>query len=431
MKSIIHLLQKELHIPTQYPLVLSVSGGIDSMSLVSMLLNSGYRLIVVHFNHLKRDESIIEKDLVESFAKKNNLSFHYYTIDVGDGNFHHQAHLLRAHYLMDVARLHKTPYILTAHHLDDLFENILMKLTRGSNLLGYAGMQMMHQDGDFIYVKPLLYTSKTELVDYATEHHVLYLNDSSNEDNYYLRNRYRHAIVPVMKQENENLLEQVKQYHLQLSRAFHFIRKTTIDHLASTKIIDIDVFVTWDPVLQDDAIAYLIEDHRIPFVFETVSKIKTMLLSSKPNQNYELGREYRFIKAYRQAYVSSIATPNRSRIELSPETTIIENMAVFTFSYNSEAVTEEFIKLCYNELAFPLWLRHREEGDQLTYAYGHKKLKKLFIDQKIPMEDRQKLWVLTDSNNQILWVQHHYVNQTLGKDKTLYFTLKEDNNHAQ
>jgi len=430
MKSITHLLNKELHIPTKYPLVLSVSGGIDSMSLVSMLLDSGYRLIIVHFNHLKRDESIIEKDLVESFAQKHHLAFHYYTIDVLDGNFHHQAHLLRTHYLKEVAKLYQTPYILTAHHLDDLFENILMKLTRGSNLLGYAGMQMMHQDGDFVYVKPLLYTSKNELVDYATEYHVLYLNDSSNEDNYYLRNRYRHAIVPVMKQENENLLEQIKQYHLQLSSAFHFIRKTTIKQIPSSMIIDLSLFSSWDPVLQDDTIAYLIEHHDISFTFETVSKIKSMLLSSKPNQSYELGREYRFIKAYREAYITSTANPKSTRIELTPDSTIIENVAVFTFSYNSDAVTEEFIKLCYNELAFPLWLRHREEGDQLAYTYGHKKLKKLFIDLKIPMEQRQKLWVLTDSNNQILWVEHHYINQTLGNDKTLYFTIKEDKKHA-
>lgn len=431
MKSISHVLQKELHISNQYPLILSVSGGIDSMSLVSMLLDSGYRIIVVHFNHLKRDESIIEKDLVESFAQKNNLAFHYYTIDIRDGNFHHQAHLLRTHYLKEVARLYQTPYILTAHHLDDLFENILMKLTRGSNLLGYAGMQMMHQDGEFIYVKPLLYTSKTELIDYATEHHVLYLNDSSNEDNYYLRNRYRHAIVPVMKQENENLLEQIKQYHMQLSNAFHFIRKTTIQHIPSSMIIDLNLFAHWDPVLQEDAIAYLMEDHEISFTFETVLKIKKMLLSSKPNQSYELSREFRFTKAYREAYITSTTHSKNTRIKLTPETTVIENVAVFTFSYNSGAVTEEFTKLCYNELAFPLWLRHREEGDQLAFDYGHKKLKKLLIDLKIPMEERQKLWVLTDSNNQILWVEHYYLNQTLGNDHTLYFTIKEDKKHAQ
>lgn len=431
MKSIITLLHKELHVSTKHPLVLSVSGGIDSMSLFTMLLDSGYRLVVVHFNHQKRDESIIEKDLVETFSKKHNIPFHYYTIDVADGNFHHQAHLLRAHYLMEVARLYKTPYIVTAHHLDDLFENILMKLTRGSNLLGYAGMQMIHQEGEFTYIKPLLYTSKSELVDYATEHHILYLNDSSNEDNYYLRNRYRHAIVPVMKQENDRLLEQIKQYHLQLSRAFHFIRKTTLEHVPKDRVLDLDAFSSWDSVLQDDAIAYLIEYHHLPLTFDTVEKIKKMLTSSKPNSTYELGREYRFVKAYREAYVTSDAASNLMPIQLSPESTLIENVAVFTFSYNSGAVTEEFIKLCYNELAFPLWLRHRKDGDQLAFDYGHKKLKKLLIDLKIPMEDRQKLWVLTDSNDQILWVQHHYVNQTLGNDKTLYFTIKEDKKHAQ
>jgi len=52
-------------------------------------------------------------------------------------------------------------------------------------------------------------------------------------------------------------------------------------------------------------------------------------------------------------------------------------------------------------------------------------LKKLFIDLKLSNEDRNKLWVLTDSNNQILWVQNHYVNQTLGQDNEMYFKVKE------
>ena len=105
-------------------------------------------------------------------------------------------------------------------------------------------------------------------------------------------------------------------------------------------------------------------------------------------------------------------------------------MGTFTLFTKTNDNTEEFLKLCYNELAFPLWLRHREDGDVLSYAYGHKKLKKLLIDKKISFEERNRLWILTDNQQNILWVENYYLNETLGTKETLYFKLKGDKKHA-
>jgi bifunctional protein TilS/HprT len=424
MKHVISRLIDDLKVNPLSPLVLSISGGIDSMSLLSLLLDGPFELVIVHFNHLKRDESVIEKDMVESFAKKHNLPFHYYTIEVQNGNFHHQAHMLRQHYLCEVAKLYKTPYIVTAHHLDDLFENILIKMTRGSNLLGYSGMQMKHTDGVYTYLKPLLYVSKEELVDYATQHHVPYLNDASNEENYYLRNRYRHAIVPIMKQENPDILDQIKQYHQQLSSAFHFIRKTTISKISKDKKIKIDFFLKEDEVIKDDMIAYLIEDSKMSFTFQDIIQIKKMLTSKKPNQSFPLNKDYAFVKAYNEAFVSKIKAIKPIKVVLKEGVNKIQNIASFTFFINSNMNKAELDKLCYNELAFPLWLRHREDGDVLEFSYGHKKLKKLLIEKKIPKDKRDHLLVLADQNNHILWVEDLYKNQTLGDKNTLYFKIK-------
>jgi bifunctional protein TilS/HprT len=424
MKDVISRLIDDLKVNPLNPLVLSISGGIDSMSLLSLLLDGPFELVIVHFNHLKRDESIIEKDMVESFAKKHNIPFHYYTIEVQNGNFHHQAHLLRHHYLCEVARLYKTPYIVTAHHLDDLFENILIKITRGSNLLGYAGMQMKHTDSVFTYLKPLLYVSKEELVDYATNHHVPYLNDASNEENYYLRNRYRHAIVPIMKQENPEILEQIKQYHQQISSAFHFIRKTSISKISKDHKIKIDIFMKENEVIQDDMIAYLIERNKISFTFQDVIRIKKMLFSKKPNQSYALNKDYAFVKSYNESFVSLIKIIKPIKLTLKEGVNKIQNIASFTLFINSNTNTADLDKLCYNELAFPLWLRHREDGDLLEFSYGHKKLKKLLIEKKISKDKRDHLLVLTDQNNKILWVEDLYKNQTLGEENTLYFKIK-------
>jgi len=425
MIDVIDLLQNELKIPKQSKLIISVSGGADSMLLLSMLKESSHKIEVVHFNHMKRQQSKIEADLVRSYCQENNIPFHYYLIEVDEGNFHHQAHKMRLHYLKDVAKVAKAKYILTAHHLDDLLENILIKLTRGSNLLGYAGMQLSHTKKGITYIKPLLYTSKKEILDYVIEHHVPYLNDESNEENYYLRNRYRHAVIPIMKQENLNLLSQAKNYHQQLTKAFNFIRNTSLNVLNQSQEIDVNVFKEQDIAIQEDMIAYLLENKQINTSYDIVIAIKNMILSEKPNQAIDLSHQYQFIKAYDKSYVSSKKVTKDVKYEVKHGETKLPNNVIFTFLDNSNTPTEDLEKLCYNKLAFPLWIRHRQNGDKLTYNFGHKKLKDLLIDKKIPMEKRNAIWVLTDNENNILWVQDLYLNQTLGKQNTIYFKLKE------
>ena len=429
MKSIQSLLKNELKIPQTSRLVVSVSGGVDSMVLLHMLKQTSYELAVVHFNHLKRDQSLIEKDLVETYCKSFDIPFHYYTIKVKSGNFHHQAHLLREHYLNEVAKVYQTRYILTAHHADDLFENVLIKLTRGSNLLGYAGMQQVNETESFSYIKPLLYLSKREIINYAHEQKVPFLDDESNEENTYLRNRYRHSVVPIMKQENEQLLEQIKQYHHQISDAFFFMREQTKLNVKNQHL-NLNLFRMWHPALQDDAIAYLIESYELNISYDIIQKIKRILLSNKPNAIYRLNKNHCFVKSYQDAFIKPLTDKDTIQVLIHEGETRIGNMAIFTLLSKTIPNTEEFTKLCYNKLAFPLILRHRTEGDQLAYSYGHKKLKKLLIDEKVPMGIRDELWVLTDHDGTILWVQNHYLNQTLGQELILYFKLKEVRKHA-
>ncbi len=410
-------------------LILSVSGGVDSMSMLDFFVRQNYQIEVVHFNHLQRAQSAEEAALVEHYCQTYAIPYHYYTINVDQGNFHHQAHILRHQYLHDVAKITKASYILTAHHLDDLLESILIKLTRGSNLLGYAGMQPCHIDKYITFVKPLLYVSKERLIAYAKKHDVQYMNDASNDGNAYLRNRYRHAIVPIMKQENDDLLTQTKQFHHQVSTAFKFIRKTSIDYLKKRKQIHIPSYKTLDVAIQEDVIAYMLESLHMNVTYEKIITIKEMLLKNAPNKTYKIDKKHYFVKHYDYADIQVLKPLSNDLIEVKDGVNTLPNMAIFTFLGNSSVKTEDLQKLCYNKLAFPLWLRNRKDGDLLAYTYGHKKLKKLLIDEKVPMLSRNQLWILQDNDGQILWVEDHYINETLGNENILYFTLKE-NDHA-
>ncbi len=424
MEEIIDLLNQSLKHINQKKMVLSVSGGVDSMVLLDILYHQHYQIEVVHFNHQKREQSNQEVVMVQTYCEKRGIPFHYFLLEFDDtGNFQSQAHQLRQHYLLDVAKEIKSKYILTAHHLDDLLESILIKITRGSNLLGYAGMQPIYEKAGMHYVKPLLYAKKQDLINYATKHKIPFMHDASNDENNYLRNRYRHAVSPIMKQENPQLLEQIKQYNYQVSEAFNFIRKTSIKTIIDHQI-DLNIFKTLDRAIQSDMIAYLLEKNNIELNFDKLTSIKNMLLSKNPNQTYRLNQNLVFIKAYHKAYIDQYMTCDPVFIKLKNGKNTVENVEFFTFLDETSIKAEEFTKLCYNELAFPLWLRHRLNGDMLSFSYGHKKLKKLLIDQKVPMQKRDQLWILTDNNNQILWVEDYYLNQTLGQTKTLYFKSK-------
>lgn len=424
MKHVIDLLNQYPKNLKDKPIILAVSGGVDSMVLCHLLVTNHYHIHVLHFNHQKREQSHIEAKLVEKFCGEYHIPFHYIKLDIAhDGNFHHQAHILRHHHLIQLAKQEKTPYMMTAHHADDLLESILIKLTRGSNLLGYAGMQYSYTKHNMTIIKPLLYTSKQEIINYANTHKIAYMNDASNEENTYLRNRYRHAISPIMKQENPKLLDQIIKYHEQLTDAFQFIRKQSISFISHHQI-DLASYRQLDTVLQNDIIAYLLEQKDIEINYEKIQAIRSMLINQAPNQSYRLNHKYICVKAYNHAFIEPLSPVKPVFIEVKKGENVLPNMKIFTFLNETPINTEEFTKLCYNKLAFPLWLRHRLDGDKLAYNYGHKKLKKLLIDKKIPMKKRDQLWVLTDNNNQILWVENYYLNQTLGQDYTLYFKSK-------
>ena len=165
--------------------ILAISGGVDSMVLFDLFLKHNYRCVVVHFNHQKRAESLEDHKLIEAQCALHNVPYHYIKLNIQQGNFQEIARNKRYLNLEAIADSYKTPYIVTAHHLDDLAETIIMKLIRGSNLLGYSGMQSATVMGTYTYLKPLLPYSRTSILSYQEKHHIAYLEDHTNLEDHY------------------------------------------------------------------------------------------------------------------------------------------------------------------------------------------------------------------------------------------------------
>lgn len=413
------------NINKQKPIIVAVSGGVDSMVLLNLLIKEDYIPIVVHFNHNTRETNKRDENLIIEYSKKFNLLYYIFSINVELGNFQSEARKLRYEKLKSIAKKHNTPYIATAHHLDDLAETILIKITRGSNLYGYSGIQPIYFEDDCIFIRPLLHVEKDLIIKYSIENKIPFYTDESNYYDTYLRNRYRHTVLPVLKQENPQLLKKVLQFHEQLSLTSSYIKQEAKKYIVNNSIT-LTIYKDLNIVLQKEILALLMENKKISFTYETIEKLRILLLNDKPNLSYDLEGKNVLIKAYNQVYITNKENPLMFKICLDKNVNVLPNMKKITFSLINNAKENETIKICYNKLSLPLWARTREPGDVLAFKYGRKKLKDYLIDLKIPKHLRDSLWLITDNDNNIIWVSQIYKNETLGDKKEIKIFIGEN-----
>src|SRR5699024_2935456 len=112
------------------------------------------------------------------------------------------ARLKRYNFFDELVHTYHAKYLMTAHHGDDLMETILMRLTRGSSLKGYAGFKKEYKKDNYKVVRPLITQTKQEIIEYMDNLGLKYFIDESNFSDKYTRNRYRKNILPFLKQED-------------------------------------------------------------------------------------------------------------------------------------------------------------------------------------------------------------------------------------
>lgn len=393
------------------PLIVSVSGGPDSLVLYHILKKLNVDMVVVHFNHQKREESEAEAIYIKSLCDEALIPYEYFVLDLEDVNFQAEAHKLRRKHLLDVAFSYGSTTILTAHHLNDLAESILMKLSRGSNLLGYSGIQKVYHKDDYTFVKPLLDYSKDEILNYAKSHNIFFFEDHTNLSHDYTRNRFRHNILPSLIEENPAFLDKIKQFNQTLKESFDFIRKQTFSFLKDKKSILITNLKSLDLVIQKDVIAYLLEQKNLDITNDKIHSILNFLQESGPNSTFDLGDNFVFLKVYNKAYITEKIEIKPFKQQLSLDAfNVLPSSGYIVFEELNEDLNSYDINLCYNKLNMPLWARTRMPGDKLSFDYGTKKLKDFYIDKKIPKRLRDSDIIITDNEDVILAVLGRYYN---------------------
>lgn len=407
---------KNLNIVKEDNIIVAVSYGPDSMMLLDVIKNyyKKNNIICAHVHHNHRKESDEEALLLEKYCNKNNIKFEMMKIDAykNDKFTEEEARNKRYEFFDMLMDKYNSKYLFTAHHGDDLIETILMRLTRGASLKGYGAIPLISNRNNYYLARPLLYLAKEDIIKYCNLHKISYAVDKSNMDDAYTRNRYRNHILPVLKKENKEVHKQFLKFSTVIQeheKFFHNITNKLYKKVMYNNCINLDILLKEDKLLVKRIIMkYLSEYYKEKITLindKHLDLILKLIKNTKINDYISLPDKKKLVKSYNKLYFDNemnyndycflldnrVNLPNGYTLEI---TDTLDNTTNFFTAFNKK------------DISFPLFIRTRKDGDKIEVLNmdGAKKLKDIFIDEKIDIVKRKTYPILTDNNGNILWI---------------------------
>lgn len=391
---------------------IGVSAGPDSMCLLDILSKKTNKIIVCHINHNIRKESKQEEEFLKDYCHKHSFIFETMTItNYKENNFENEARKKRYTFYQSILTKYHSKYLLLAHHGDDLIETILMKIVRGSNLEGYAGIKTISKYDNFEIIRPLLPYTKEDILKYNNSHNIPYFIDSSNKNTEYTRNRYREKLLPLLKEEDPLVQRKFLKYSQTLEEYNAYIKKVVKENLSNIyqkNTINLKEFTKLDYFIQKNMLYYILNNiysNQSDIITERhINNIFKIIQSEKPNLKVNLPHKKIIIKEYNNLLIKDNDNSQSYRIEFKSD--IVTNDFKFQIVTKEESDTNNICRLDSSKIKLPLYLRTRKDGDYiiLKTIEKKKKIKEIFIENKIPLAKRNTYPILTDSNDTILWI---------------------------
>lgn len=391
--------------------IIGVSAGPDSMCLLNILQKKTNKIVVCHINHNVREESIEEENYITKYCKDNNLILEKMTIkDYQENNFENEARKKRYAFYEEILKKYNSNTLLLAHHGDDLVETVLMKIARGSNIEGYAGIKEITNVKDYQIIRPLLNYTKEDILKYNKENNIKYYIDSSNKSENYTRNRYRIHILPFLKKEDKNIHKKFIKYSKTLIEYDNYIKREiekNINNVYNKNTIYIKELKKLDKFLIKNILYYILnniyQNNRI--TERHIENILSIINSDKPNLkiNMPLGKE--IIKEYDKLIIKEKKViENNYKIKLTPKVEIEDLIIEITNKAQTDG--NNICRINTQDIKMPLYLRNRNKGDYIILkgSNNRKKIKDIFIEQKIPISKRNTYPLLVDAEDNIIWI---------------------------
>ena len=400
-------------------IALGLSGGVDSIVLFHLLVTkykeSYKELVAFHINHGLREESYEEAEFVENFVKNYNVKFYKKELNMNDlvRDSHTSeemlARKLRYEAFEEMSSLEGGVKLVTAHHKNDQVENILMRLLSGRSMDYNLMIEEQTTIGNLEVYRPLLNILKIDLEQYAAKNNLKYYVDSTNFDTDYTRNNIRHNIVPLLNDVNaasfdnlinfssyyQNINTELKNKVLEAKNDYVISLeedKVELDKEKLLKNTKEEIYFLLRDILASD---FSIFDVKQRALFTIIDDLK----NRNNNKSYDLKNNLKIISEYNSIYIHKIEKKcYNDRIELIIDEVDINK--VYTFHQNNFLITtmNNSSEVGFNREDLPLVVTTKRDGDRIQRGKVSKKLSRLFIDEKIPRELRDKLPVIRNKD---------------------------------
>ena len=408
-------------------LLLAVSGGLDSIVLLDLCSRAGYDFVVAHGNFgLRGEESLRDEAFVQELGAaygREVLVRHFDTAVYAASrkvSVQVAARELRYNWFREIVEEskagsgsdggdHALRYIVTAHHQDDNIETLLMNFFKGTGIAGLRAM-LPHQGQ---VVRPLLFASREAIHAYGMERGLSWVEDSSNASDKYTRNYFRHQVIPLVAQAYPGVLDNLadnvgrfREIELLYRQAVEARKKKLLEYRGN------EVHIPVLKLLQSEALGTLLYEILSPYGFSPQQAEACRELLDSPSGRYIVSATHRVLKNRGWLILSPLETTAATHVLVEDADTavafadgVLRLQRVAAERVGGLDQGPRIALLDASVVRFPLLLRPWKVGDYF-YPLGMRKKKKLsrfFIDNKLSLTQKEKVWVV-EMDKKIVWV---------------------------
>ena len=396
-------------------ILLGISGGIDSVCMFHLFRLLEFPIGIAHCNfQLRNDESEQDEAFVRNLANEYDIPFfsiHFDTKNIAESegiSIQMAARDLRYDWFEEIRAKYDYNYVAVAHNRDDVIETFLINLTRGSGIKGFTGIKPKIDK----IIRPLLYASRNEIIDYLTKNNFDYREDSSNNSVKYSRNLVRHEIIPLFEKLNPRFRETMIE-NISRLKDVETIYSDNIDKISKSIVREENqkILIDIERLKKLNSISNFLYEILNPYGFSNSQVIDISKSLDGISGKQFFSATHRVVKDRTDLIVDKISAIGSKSYYIDAKTDNVEfpvklNISKFELYPSFEISKEKQIGLFdLEKIEFPIILRKWRAGDYFI-PLGMTNLKKLsdfFIDNKLSIPEKENVWIL-ETGNKIIWI---------------------------
>ena len=428
-------------------LLVAVSTGVDSMVLLRIIEELQLAFGVVHVNHGLRESSKEEEDFLVVYCQERGIPLYRKTWGTpATTGIEAAARTFRYEFFEEVLAQEEYDVLLTAHHSDDQIETILMKMIREGNFFSSSGIhisQTFAKEGRL--VRPLLTTTKKEILAFANKHDIQYFEDETNQSLNMQRNRLRHQVLPLLERENMQFHQHFQQWSQQSIWAQEIItqkQQAWIKEKVHNNREEITFCLADYQTLSEGERYYFLQgiatEFGIPLSEKQSQKLIELLHRGNAQWQYDLSSDWYVQTSYGKVSLkkpkkTTVTQPAAFELTSGESKFINSEEWIGLFEVGKEKIPKkvklwsEYRQEIKLESPYKVFLRKHQPGDRISLQPNlTKKVNRYFIDKKIPHEARENAWIVMNQQEEILGLLPYVFSYlSIGKetDKILYVLL--------